>query len=584
MSPARDACDPRGAPAAFAADEPNRGRLRLRGWEGLQRVAESAFLPLDATVITPREASTNLSNPCARVELVRGSGPHITTETTNLLRMRLRGAALCLLFGFGAFFLWRVADHRVLGQPGTVLFFADGVVICVLGFSWLSLCQKCNISYSRLRFYEALIFGDPAIYLLMVEYYRMTDCAQHGYLQQPVASWYALIFTYALFIPNTWRRAAVVIVSLAAAPVLMIAWLSMQHTLCSKLLHENPNYLVEVILFLALAVVSSVYGTHMIGSLRREAFEARRLGQYRLLRLIGSGGMGDVYLAEHRMMKRPCAIKVIHPSKADDPEALARFEREVHATAQLSHWNSIEIFDYGRAEDGTFYYVMEYLPGLSLAQLVERHGPLSPARAVYLLNQVCGALGEAHAAGLIHRDIKPGNIFSAVRGGQYDVAKLLDFGLAKPLVSMGENSAHLTQAGAITGSPLYMSPEQAVGDVDPDARSDIYSLGAVAYYLLTGSPPFQSDQPLKVILAHVSQEVVPPTRLRSEIPPDIEAIVLRCLAKRPEERFADIAALALALAESSAAGGWNRERAADWWQSELVHPSQRPVEVAAAAV
>ncbi|HTU23996.1 MAG TPA: serine/threonine-protein kinase, partial [Pirellulales bacterium] len=190
----------------------------------------------------------------------------------------------------------------------------------------------------------------------------------------------------------------------------------------------------------------------------------------------------------------------------------------------------------------------------------------------------------AHAAGLIHRDIKPGNIFSAVRGGQYDVAKLLDFGLAKPLVSMGENSAHLTQAGAITGSPLYMSPEQAVGDVDPDARSDIYSLGAVAYYLLTGSPPFQSDQPLKVILAHVSQEVVPPTRLRSEIPPDIEAIVLRCLAKRPEERFADIAALALALAESSAAGGWNRERAADWWQSELVHPSQRPVEVAAAAV
>ena len=200
-------------------------------------------------------------------------------------------------------------------------------------------------------------------------------------------------------------------------------------------MHEHPTYLVEVGLMLGLAVVTSVYGTHMVGSLRREAFEARRLGQYRLLRLIGSGGMGDVYLAEHQLMKRPCAIKVIRPSKADDPQALARFEREVHATAQLSHWNSVEIFDYGRAEDGTFYYVMEYLPGLSLAQLVERYGPLPPARVVYLLAQVCDALAEAHAAGLIHRDIKPGNIFAAVRGGQYDVAKLLDFGLAKPMAA-----------------------------------------------------------------------------------------------------------------------------------------------------
>ncbi len=214
-------------------------------------------------------------------------------------------------------------------------------------------------------------------------------------MQPPVASWYALIFTYALFIPNTWRRAAVVVGSLAAAPVLMIGFLWMQHGVCSKLMHDHPTYLVEVGLMLGLAVVTSVYGTHMVGALRREAFEARRLGQYRLLRLIGSGGMGDVYLAEHRMMKRPCAIKVIHPSKADDPQALARFEREVHATAQLSHWNSIEIFDYGRAEDGTFYYVMEYLPGLSLSQLVERHGPLSPARVVYLLAQVCDALGRS---------------------------------------------------------------------------------------------------------------------------------------------------------------------------------------------
>ncbi len=370
--------------------------------------------------------------------------------------------------------------------------------------------------------------------------------------------------------------------TLAAAPLLLILVLWFQHSLCSKLLHEQPTYPVEVGLMLALAVVTSAYGAHTVGSLRREAFEARRLGQYRLVRLIGSGGMGDVYLAEHQMMKRPCAIKVIHPRKAADPAALARFEREVHATAKLSHWNSIEIFDYGRAEDGTFYYVMEYLPGLSLAQLVDRYGPLSPARVVYLLSQVCDALAEAHAAGLIHRDIKPGNIFAAVRGGQYDVAKLLDFGLAKPIA--GADSSQLTQTGAITGSPLYMSPEQAIGDVEPDGRSDIYSLGAVAYYLLTGSPPFVFDQPLKVIVAHVSQEVVPPSQLRSDIPADLEAIVMRCLAKVPAHRYQTPGELAAALAECSLAGQWGRQQAADWWQSELLRqPSVAQPEAVAMA-
>jgi serine/threonine-protein kinase len=546
-------------------------------------VSKSAFLPLDATLVSPRpESSSNLSNPCARVELVRGSGPHIATETTNLLRMRLKGAALCLLIGFGAFFLWRLTDRRALGQPGSLLFYADGAVLCVLGASWLSLCRRCVISQSRLRLYEILIFATPALYLLLVDYERITDCARHGFLEQPVASWFALIFTYALFIPNSWRRAAVVVGALAAAPVVLITVLWVQGGVCGKLMHEHPTYLVEVGLMLGLALVTSVYGTHMVGALRREAFEARRLGQYRLLRLIGSGGMGDVYLAEHRMMKRPCAIKVIHPSKADDPQALARFEREVHATAQLSHWNSIEIFDYGQAEDGTFYYVMEYLPGLSLSQLVERHGPLPPARVVYLLAQVCDALGEAHAAGLIHRDIKPGNIFSAVRGGQYDVAKLLDFGLAKPLAVGGDPRGQLTEAGSITGSPLYMSPEQALGESEPDARSDVYSLGAVAYFLLTGVPPFTDEQPLKVILAHISKEVVAPSRLRAGIPADVEAIVLRCLAKPPADRFQEVASLGLALAECSVAGQWNRDLAADWWQAELVHPTSHAVERAQA--
>src|SRR5688572_18036212 len=176
------------------------------------------------------------------------------------------------------------------------------------------------------------------------------------------------------------------------------------------------------------------------------------MGQYKLKQLIGSGGMGEVYLAEHQLMKRPCAIKVIRPEKAGDPKVLARFEREVQATARLSHWNTIDIFDYGRADDGTFYYVMEYLPGMNLSELVRKHGPLPAGRAIYLIRQACDALQEAHDLGLVHRDIKPANIFAASRGGVCDVVKLLDFGLAKPLADLG--AAHLTAEGTITGSPL----------------------------------------------------------------------------------------------------------------------------------
>ena len=185
-------------------------------------------------------------------------------------------------------------------------------------------------------------------------------------------------------------------------------------------------------MILIMLAVGSTFGARAISRLRREVARARQLGLYRLRRHLGTGGMGEVYLAEHQLLKRPCALKLIRTGHLADPRMLERFEREVRLTATLSHPNTIEIFDYGRTEDGTYYYVMEYLPGLNLAELVQRHGPLPPGRAVYLLRQVCGALREAHAAGLIHRDIKPSNIFAARRGGMDDVAKLLDFGLVLP--------------------------------------------------------------------------------------------------------------------------------------------------------
>jgi eukaryotic-like serine/threonine-protein kinase len=207
---------------------------------------------------------------------------------------------------------------------------------------------------------------------------------------------------------------------------------------------------------------------------------------------------------------------------------------------------------------------MEYLPGLSLAELVNRHGPLPPERAVYLLRQVCLALHEAHEAGLIHRDIKPSNIFAARRGGRDDVAKLLDFGLVRPATTA--LAPDPSGEGRILGTPLYMSPEQASGERQLDARSDIYSLGAVAYFLLTGKPPFDHGTAIAALIAHARDQAAPPSRIREGLPEDLERVVMRCLAKSPAERYPDAESLELALAECSCAGKWDKYQASRWWR------------------
>ncbi len=239
----------------------------------------------------------------------------------------------------------------------------------------------------------------------------------------------------------------------------------------------------------------------------------------------------------------------------------------MRATAQLSHCNTILIFDYGRNEDGVFYYAMEYLPGLSLDVLIRRFGPMPPARVIYLLRQACDALHEAHEAGLVHRDIKPANLFAAYRGGRHDVTKLLDFGLVKTL--SGGDGLQLSQEDTVAGSPLYIAPEQVVHTGPPDRRADIYSLGAVAFYLLTGHPPFMGETAMEVMIAHTRDPVEPPSRLNPGVPADLEQVVLRCLAKRPADRYPDTTSLAEALAACADASGWSPERAAEWW---LAHP------------
>jgi serine/threonine-protein kinase len=362
-----------------------------------------------------------------------------------------------------------------------------------------------------------------------------------------------------------------VVVPLALLPFVTMLVLNLQYPEAMDWLwrgwrrSDTPRYLLFTFdaLILGIVALGTAFGARTISHLRRQVVEARQLGQYRLRRPIGAGGMGEVYLAEHQLLKRPCALKLIRPQNVADRKALERFEREVRITATLSHPNTVEIYDYGRAEDGTYYYVMEYLPGLSLAELVERYGPLPAGRAVYLLRQVALALREAHGAGLIHRDIKPSNIFAARRGGMDDVAKLLDFGLVRATATT--RSLQLSDEDRVLGTPLFMSPEQAMGARDLDERSDIYSLGAVAYYVLTGRPPFNEGGAIAVMVAHARDAVVPPSEVRAGIPEDLERVVLRCLQKDAALRFQDAESVERALGECGCARDWDQDQAARWW-------------------
>jgi serine/threonine-protein kinase len=275
------------------------------------------------------------------------------------------------------------------------------------------------------------------------------------------------------------------------------------------------------------------------------------IGQYQLRRPLRAGGMGEVYLAEHVLLLRPCALKVVRPAQAREPGVRRRFEREARAMAALRHRNAVAVHDCGRCADGTLYYVMEYLPGASLEDLVVRDGPLAPARVVRLLLQLCDALGEAHSLGILHLDIKPSNALVCETAAG-EVVKLLDFGLAREVGPGGFGLNSSAAEGA--GSPQYMAPEQAAGQGPLDRRADLYGLGGVAYFLLTGRPPFECDTALQLMLAHAWDPVTPPGQLRPDLSADLEAVVMRCLEKDPGMRFAGAADLARALRGCACAG------------------------------
>jgi hypothetical protein len=294
--------------------------------------------------------------------------------------------------------------------------------------------------------------------------------------------------------------------------------------------------------------------------LRRTAVQrAARFGQYHLERKLGEGGMGSVHLASHALLKRKAAIKLLRESLGS-PEARAAFEREVQITSTLTHPNTVSIYDYGRTEDGTFYYVMEYLEGLDLQRLVELFGPLPQARVLSFMRQACGSLGEAHAAGIVHRDIKPANLIACTRGGVADALKVLDFGIAHLQV---EGDASVSR-----GTPEYMAPELFESPENASAQSDLYSLGLVAYFLLTGSPPFSGGSTTEICHAHLTRAPEPLSALvREPLDAALDAAIAACLKKQPSMRPSSAAALAALLERSALAHDWNAAYAEAWWQA-----------------
>jgi eukaryotic-like serine/threonine-protein kinase len=550
--------------------------------------------PIDQeSTVLAQPATPQLDSPpmpsMPRCRFVKGSGLHFTDEVHQLLRQRLRIACSIAFFVFAYFMIFTWGHAQTSDGPDEYDIALQRSVVALLGFLCVLFWTTYSLSHQTLRILELVMFGSMAIYFADLQFRvsypgRIATWVETWAAAEPKEAvqqgvhrvlglantannmrWFFLIVLYGMFIPNTWKRCAIVVGCIAAIPLVLMFCVCKE---CDKAGPYLDELLLSTVVALSIAVTMAIFGSHRISELHQQAYQARKLGQYQLQRKLGSGGMGEVYLGEHMLLKRTCAIKLIRPEQAGDPTTLSRFEREVKSMATLTHWNTVEVYDYGRTADGTFYYVMEYLPGLSLQELVDLYGPLAPGRAIHFLRQLCAALREAHSIGLIHRDIKPSNVIACQRGGVYDVAKLLDFGLVQDVGAFAAGSDKLTMIGAILGSPNYISPEQARGKGPIDPRTDIYSIGALAYFLVTGQTPFVRDTAMELLAAHMKDEVQPPHEIRPELPLDLEEVILMCLRKNPDDRFADVESLDLALAACDSSEQWDGFRARDWWQGK----------------
>lgn len=461
-------------------------------------------------------------------------------------------------------------------QIVAALLFVAGVSICVLGWS--------HILRADLMLDLGLVFE-----VLVAFAISLSENAT-PWPPGPIrgVSWNSLWITmYVVAIPGTYGKS---VLAAFAAACMGPFGLLLATTVNGNPVPPKEQIAVLLLVPFVAAAWAIPVGRHLY-RLGAQVNKARAMGSYELVELIGRGGMGEVWTARHRLLTRVSAIKVIRPEmlgigNLDNAGLLLRrFEREARVTATLRSPHTVVLYDYGVSGDGGFYYVMELLDGLDLESLVRRFGPLPAARVVFILRQAAKSLAEAHEKGLVHRDVKPRNIFSCRMGTDYDFVKVLDFGLVKVRVGEGEQTlTGLTREGVTTGTPAYMAPEVALGRADIDGRADLYSLGCVGYWLLTGQLVFEGADGMAIALAHVQTPPVPPSR-RTEIlvPRALEEVVLRCLEKDPARRVPTARELVAALDLCRGPESWTQEDAERWWRVHMPSRAEPREEAAAPA-
>ncbi|MET0389967.1 MAG: serine/threonine-protein kinase [Polyangiales bacterium] len=494
-------------------------------------------------------------------------------ESRAFLQLRLAGFGRMLAGIFSMFFVWRLASTVFADDaPSRAYLPYQALAVASFGSIWLVGRGKPR-GIPTLHATETLGLCGAATGAIAM-------CLHISYTARPDAV-LLLCLTYTLI------ARAIMVPSTASRTLLLGLFFAIPFLFAVYFIHRNHHdpaiytaaadprlradaatlarrWTVIGALWWIAALVITTATSKVIYGLRQEVRDARRMGQYTLTEKLGQGGMGIVYRASHAMLRRPSAIKLLPPDKLG-PESVARFEREVQLTARLTHPNTIRIFDYGRTPDGIFYYVMEYLDGASLADVIALTGAMPVGRVIHILEQVAGALSEAHGVGLIHRDIKPANIILTEQGGVPDVAKVLDFGLVKQLThveGLDSTVQALTRDESFSGTPLYMAPEAITAPEQIDARTDLYALGAVGFYLLTGQDVFAGRNVVEICSHHLHSVPPPPSsRAVQAIPEDVDRLILSCLAKEQAARPADARELQRALRACHDAGSWSEDEA-----------------------
>jgi eukaryotic-like serine/threonine-protein kinase len=486
----------------------------------------------------------------ATTTLPQSSTPNTKTVEEAEHLFSLKRARSVAVIGLMAWLLTTPLDFvaaSTIGGSLHVILLARGVGAVALGAAWATLTLGPQMSPRMFR------VATVATHTALTAAFGVMG-AQAGGLTTPYfGGVFSVMAACAVISPARWTRGAVdfaIIVLGFQGALLLAVWLSPTHA------WQLSDPRARAVVFFDIVNLGSMYavavfGGHVAWALRRQVFEARSLGRYKLKTRIGAGGMGEVWRAYHNGLKRDVAVKILRTELVRDARAATlRFEREVRATTELSHPNTVRILDYGVTDDGLWYYVMELLAGENLAQLVAREGALPQPRAVHIIAQAARALAEAHGKGIVHRDLKPENLVLTEAGGEFDFVKVVDFGIAK--LAKGEADATLTAVDGVIGTPLWLPPEGFTGKPIGPA-GDVYALGAVLHLLLSGRAPFERSTLVALASAKLSEPAPP---LPSDVAPDLAAVVVRCLMKSPSERYANAAELAVALSACACAGTW----------------------------